>query len=45
MHHEKIAKGFYMTSGGYTDEAKEIAKWHHLDHRGNAAHDVKTPFG
>ncbi len=26
MHHEKIAKGFYMTSGAYTDEAKEVAK-------------------
>jgi restriction system protein len=26
MSHEKIAKGFFMTSGAYTDEAKDIAK-------------------
>lgn len=25
MSHEKIAKGIYMTSGGFTDEAKEVA--------------------
>ncbi len=24
--HEKVAKGFYMTSGGFTDDAKETAK-------------------
>lgn len=24
--HEKIAKGFYMTSGGFTDDAKQTAK-------------------
>jgi len=26
MSHEKIAKGFYMASGKYSDDAKEIAK-------------------
>lgn len=26
MTHEKIAKGFYMTSGEYSDDAKEVAK-------------------
>lgn len=30
MTHEKIAKGFYMTTNGFTEEAKEIAKANHV---------------
>lgn len=30
MTHEKIAKGFYMTSSGYTGDAVEIAKSNHI---------------